>query len=151
MEKWLQDLNAVPTPVGYVHPKTGELLKAVRLDIASAKDSSVDKDKPEEVAQGHKVETENGPVVVDADTKVETDPMVIDAGSVVVDADAKVETGSAVVDTDANADVPQPTSDPVAVDAGAKVETDPVVVDADTKVDVPQPTSEPKKRGKASK
>lgn len=104
MEKWLQDINAVATPVGYVHPKTGELLKAVRLDIAPAKDSSVGEDKPEEVAQGHKVETEGDPVVsdpvvldADADAGTESDPVVIDP--VAVDADAKV-------------DAPQPTSEP---------------------------------------
>jgi len=135
MEKWLQDVNAVATPVGYVHPKTGELLKAVRLDIPPAKDNSVGEDKPEEVAQGHKVETKSDPAVVDAGT--EGDPVVVDAN-----ADAGTEGDPAVVDADAK-------SDPVVVDAGT--ESDPVVVDADAKVDVPQPTSEPKKRGKVSK
>lgn len=128
MEKWLQDINAVATSVGYVHPKTGELLKAVRLDIAPAKDNSVDKNKPEKETQGHKVETKSDPVVLDADadagTKVESDPVVLDA-------DAK--------------------SDPVVLDADAKVETESAAVDADAKVDAPQPASEPKKRGKASK
>ena len=125
----------------------GELLKAVRLDIAPAKDNSVDKDKPEKETQGHKVETKSDPVVVDADadadTKVESDPVVVDAN-----ADTKDESDPVVVDADAK-------SDPVVVDADAdadtKVETESAAVDADAKVDAPQPASEPKKRGKASK
>lgn len=131
MEKWLQDINAVVTPVGYVHPKTGELLKAVRLDIAPAKDNSVGEDKPEKETQGHKVETKSDPVVVDADA----DSAAAGAADAVATDAATAANGDTAADGDA------------AANAVADTAADAVVTDAAAT----QVASEPKKRGKASK
>ena len=32
-DKWLQEVKAYPSPEGWRHPKTKELLKAMRMDI----------------------------------------------------------------------------------------------------------------------
>lgn len=49
-EKWLKNVNAVATSRGWVHPKTGELLKSAKLTIEE-KDNDVNDTTLEDVKQ----------------------------------------------------------------------------------------------------
>lgn len=59
-EKWLKNVNAVATSRGWVHPKTGELLKSVRLQVdvkeEFSNDTTSDDIKQEEVTMTTEVE-----------------------------------------------------------------------------------------------
>lgn len=63
-EKWLQKVNAVATSRGWIHPKTGELLKSVRLQVdvkeECSNDTTSDDIKQEEVNVTTEVEESKG-------------------------------------------------------------------------------------------